>query len=281
MTGILLTILCSTTIALLLKYNDTKIGQPLVLLAGNYLTASLISLLLMVSQPQSGASVRTLFFGMAVAVVFSSSFFAFARAVAFSGTALAQTSSRLSVAIPVILSLFVFKESPSIRQIAGIGLAFFTIFLFYKSLRKRADGVDHGLAKYMYLLLLLLGIGIGDFSMKLFQEIRPIIEKPFFLFIIFTYSFLICSSILLFKKIKVKRHTFYLGMVLGIPNIFSSYFILTALATTPAVVVYPFVNIGIIVLTTLSAYALWKEHLDTWGIISLLTGLGAIVLLSM
>jgi hypothetical protein len=47
MLPLFLTILCSTTIALILKHSDTKQGEPIVLLAGNYLTAGVIGLLLM------------------------------------------------------------------------------------------------------------------------------------------------------------------------------------------------------------------------------------------
>ena len=280
MFAIVMTIFCSTSIALLLKYNDTRVGQPLVLLTGNYLIASIISLIFLIEQGKSVFSFDTFMFGVIVAIIFTASFFIFAKAVAVSGTALAQTSSRLSVAVPVLFSMLMFKESPTIMQISGIFLAFITIFLFYVSVHKNSKEDDHGLTKYLYLVLLFIGIGLGDFSMKIFQGMRPMTEKPFFLFIIFTYSFFICITILLIKKIPVLRPTLYLGMFLGVPNVFSSYFILSALTLYPAVVVYPFINIGIIVLTSVLAYLIWKEKLGFWGILSLSTGVLAIILLS-
>jgi hypothetical protein len=42
MTDLLLTILCSTSIALILKQNDTRQGHPVLLLSGNYFIAAVI-----------------------------------------------------------------------------------------------------------------------------------------------------------------------------------------------------------------------------------------------
>jgi len=44
---LLLTILCSTSIALILKYSDIKKEEPIILLAGNYLVATVISLIIL------------------------------------------------------------------------------------------------------------------------------------------------------------------------------------------------------------------------------------------
>ncbi len=112
MLPLLLTILCSTSIALILKHSDTKQGNPIVLLAGNYLTASVIGLILMLLK-DSSHSFETLIFGALLGFLFVASFFAFAKAVAIAGTALATISSRLSVIIPIIFSIIIFDEQPS------------------------------------------------------------------------------------------------------------------------------------------------------------------------
>ncbi len=67
---LLLTILCSTSIALILKYSDTKKGEPIVLLAGNYLVALLIGLILLILNDTKIFSVETLIFGAGLGLLF-------------------------------------------------------------------------------------------------------------------------------------------------------------------------------------------------------------------
>ena len=136
MLPLFLTILCSTSIALILKHSDTKQGEPIVLLAGNYLTASVIGLLLMLFNSTS-YSIETFVFGALLGLLFVASFFAFARAVAATGTALATISSRLSVIIPIVFSIIFFNEQPSTLKLFGFLFTGITFVFFYFSLLKQ------------------------------------------------------------------------------------------------------------------------------------------------
>ncbi|MBK9099699.1 MAG: hypothetical protein IPM14_16640 [bacterium] len=72
---LLLVILCSTSIALILKFNDTRKGELIVLLAGNYLVASSIALILLLINPSAKFSSQTLLFGAALGFLFVITFF--------------------------------------------------------------------------------------------------------------------------------------------------------------------------------------------------------------
>ena len=185
MIALLLTILCSSSIALILKYNDTRQGNPLLLLAGNYFIAALISYTFVLTDPSATISFETFIFGVLLASLFVASFFAFAKAVGAAGTALATVSSRLSVIVPLLLSIVIYREEPTIFQLIGIFLAFITIILFYFSLRNESERKLR-FNDYFYLLAVLVGIGLNDFCMKVFQQWRPEVEKSYFIFIIFS-----------------------------------------------------------------------------------------------
>ncbi len=116
---LLLTILCSTSIALILKYSDTKKGEPIILLAGNYLVASLIGLILLILNDTKIFSIQTLIFGAGLGLLFVLSFFAYAKAISYAGTGLATTSSRLSVIIPILFSIIFFNELPNDLHLLG------------------------------------------------------------------------------------------------------------------------------------------------------------------
>ena len=278
MISLILTILCSTCIALILKSNATRKGHPVVLLFANYLVAAAISLVFLVTAETFEYAFATFIFAALLAILFVTSFFLFAKAVESAGAALSQTSSRLSVVVPVILSILFFHETPSSFQIAGIILAIVTIVMFYLSIKGEKTNRINALVS-LYLLGLLFGIGIADFSMKLFNVWRPNAEKPFFLFTIFTFAALYTGAVILFRRIRITRQTMMLGAVLGVPNVFSTFFLLLALKQLPAIVVYPAVNIGIIVLTAILAALFWREKMNTYSVFGLACGLLSILLL--
>ncbi|OQX87878.1 hypothetical protein B6D60_03165 [candidate division KSB1 bacterium 4484_87] len=191
MAALFLTIFCSTAIALILKYNEIKSGNIIILLVGNYFVATLIGFYFF--QKSSGdISLFTALFGLMLSFMFVFSFFAFAKGVRAAGTALASLSARLSVLIPVILSMIVFDELPTVWQVAGLFFAVWTIVAFSVSSKKnphrRLSRND-----YFFLAALLIGIGLNDFCMKIFQQVQPMSEKPFFLLMIFGFSFFLTA----------------------------------------------------------------------------------------
>jgi drug/metabolite transporter (DMT)-like permease len=279
MINLLLTILCSTSIALILKYNDTKKGNALLLLSGNYFVASLISLVIFLINDNTTLSLESTLLGAFLGVVFLGSFFAFTQAVRIAGTAIATVSSRISLIVPVVLSIIIFNEKPGLIQFAGFVFVFVTLFLFYKSLS--TVGVQQlNLKDYFYLLLVLFGVGAADFGMKIFEEWRPVDEKSFFLFVIFGSAFVYSMIIFFWQSSKFDVKSFARGNVLGIPNMLSSFFLIGALGQLSAIFVYPVTNIGIIILTAIGAFLFWREKLNKYGLAALAAGIISIILLS-
>ena len=280
MISLILTIICSTSIALILKLNEVRLGNALVLLAGNYFIAAIISLLLLLIQPQVHINIVPVFLGFMLGALFVFSFFSFAKSVAFAGTALATISSRISVVIPTALSILLFQEVPGHFQWLGYLLAAFTLILFYFSLRQSHAG-KLNFKGYFYLFMVFAGIGINDFSLKLFNSYRPESEKHLFLFSIFLSAFLYSTVFVKIKKIPIEKSVLLRGALLGLPNMLSSLFLINALLALPAILVYPIANIGIIVFTMVAAFLLWQEGLNRFGILALVAGSVAIALMSL
>ncbi len=278
MFDLIFTVLCSTTIALILKQNDRQSGNILLLLSANYFVATVIGLIVWGSQSTKIFSWQPVLFGALLGGLFVFSFFAFAKAVAAAGTALATVSARLSVIIPVIFSIIFFGENPDPKNWIGFLLTLVTIFFFYKSLGSNSQKKLR-LENYFFILAVLVGIGINDFSMKIFNEWRPESETGLFLLSIFFFAFIYSILIVAMQKIKFSKATLVRGAVLGIPNIFSTFFLIGALKALPAIRVYPTVNISVIILTALAAAGLWRETLNRPGIAALVSGSLAIVLL--
>lgn len=277
---LILTILCSSSIALILKFNAARKGHPVVMLMGNYFTASITAAILIFLKGNVQYSTEALLFGLVLGVMFISSFFVFAKAVEYAGTALATVSSRLSVFIPVVLVIVLFGEVPHTKTYFGFVSTIITIVLFYFSLNRKEQIQEHK-NKYLFLIGVMIFIGINDFAMKLFQLLRSTSEEGFFVYMIFTTAFFTGVIVILLSKIKIYAKDVYTGFVLGIPNVFSTIFLLAALNSLPAMMVYPVMNIGVILFTTISAYIIWKERLNKFGISAIILGTAAILLLGL
>jgi len=280
MIDLVLTIFCSTSIALIIRYSGTQNEKPIILLAANYFVASIISLFY-IFYFESHFSTEVVIFGLFLGLLFVLSFFAFTKAVSLAGTALATVSSRLSVIVPLIFSIIIFNEIPSSNQIIGIILAIVTIWFFYLSLKNSKNQSQNNKVKYLYLIAVLLGIGINDFSMKIFQQTYSEFEKPYFLFAIFFSAFLYSIVFIKTYNIKLEKNTIVKGAILGIPNVYSTIFLIGALSQLPAVLVFPLTNIGIILLTAILAGLIFKERLNLYGMVSLTLGLISVLFLSL
>jgi drug/metabolite transporter (DMT)-like permease len=277
---LILAIICSSSLALILKHGHVKNANIAMLINGNYLTASLIALGFILFKYGFHYSIEAVLFGAVLGILLAGTFVIYSKAINLAGTALATVSARLSVLIPVLLSIMLFGESPNIKMIFGFLLALVTLYMFYLSLKNHNSG-STSKNKYLYLLALLLGIGLIDFSMKLYEHKFLPEEKGVFVFTIFFSAFIYTLVYLLVKKIKFDKSTYNLGLILGIPNVLSIHFLLAALSQVPAIVVFPIMNIGVIVVTATAAYLIWKEKINLYGRIAIVLGIAAILLLKL
>ncbi|HMU41667.1 MAG TPA: EamA family transporter [Ignavibacteriaceae bacterium] len=277
---LILAIFCSSSLALILKHGRVKNSNTVLLINGNYATASFFSLAFIIFKQEFNYSFEVLLFGAGLGILFAVTFVIYSKAISLAGTALATVSARLSVLIPVLFSILFFGESPNIKMIFGFVLALVTLYLFYLSLKNHGS-VEGRKGKYIYLISLLVGIGFVDFSMKIFEQNFPISEKGIFVFTIFFSAFIYTAIYLLVKKIRFDKSTFNLGLILGIPNVLAIHFLLAALSMLPAIIVFPIQNIGVIVITAVAAYLIWKEQINLYGKIAIAVGIAAILLLKL
>ena len=275
-----LTIICSTSLVLILKHGSVKKSNILLLINGNYLTASVFALGFIVYKGGFHFSVNATLFAMGLGILFAETFVIYSRAINYAGTALATVSARLSILIPVLTSIILYGEKPSLQMLVGFVLVLVTLFFFYLSLKNHGN-LSESTAKYFYLFLLLVGIGFVDLSMKIFERNFPIDEKGTFVFQIFSFAFIYTMARILISKIRFDKETYKIGLVLGFPNVLAIHFLLAALSVLPAIIVFPIQNIGVIVLTAIAAYLFWKEQINLYGKIALVFGIAAILLLKL
>lgn len=217
--------------------------------------------------------------------IFITTFFLMAHTTQVRGVSVATVASKMSLAIPVVFSLFVFKYAVSSLDAwnyLGIFLAFVSIWLVS---RKRKVSEAH-VFNFRFLLLplavFLLG-GLIDTSLNYVNHhyIDAAIE-PIYPIFIFSAAFITGAIVCLVKRVKFGWKELTGGIYLGVPNYFSIFFQLKALSAfdNNGAIVYPALNIGIIIGSTLLAIILFKEKLTRLNYIGVLLALVVIFLLS-
>lgn len=221
-------------------------------------------------------------FAMILGMTFIFTFFIFALSSQKVGVALTSVASKMSVIIPVIAGIILLNEQVSILAITGIVLA---LIAFYLSLGGGANSSFP--RKYVILpVILFIGNGINDTIMKYSEHhfIENSNELTLFLAVIFLTS-LIMGSIIstaryAHKKRPVSYKTIIAGTILGLLNFGSTFYILKSMGVYESAVVFPIANAGIVSLSALTGYILFREKLNRMNWAGILLAILAILLIA-
>ena len=132
----------------------------------------------------------------------------------------------------------------------------------------------------MGLVWLLLCGGMADAMSKIYEEIGWPSLAPQFLLFTFGTALPLCAALMLSKNERVGKWEWAFGLLIGIPNFFSSKFLLRALVDVPAVVAYPVYSVATILVVTLAGVVLFRERLEKKQWLGLGIILAALVLLN-
>ncbi len=217
----------------------------------------------------------TIVLGVIGGILFLASFFLFQQGIKKNGIVLASIFMKLGVLIPVLMSIIIFRESPKILQIIGIVLSIAAIIVFNFDKKGLSTGAKIGL-----LIILLVVSGFTDSMVNIYNKIGNSGLNDFFLLLIFFFAG-ICSVILYFvKKEKMGVWDLVFGVLIGIPNYFSSRFLMLSLKSVPAVVAYPVYSVATILVITVVGIIAFKEAISKQKIIGLVLVVAAVAALA-
>jgi len=278
-----LAILCSASIALIFKYTENTDTNRYVITSANYFIAFVTSLIMIVYRRLLDGVVREMPFiddvalfmendqhilspyssiiwgiliGAVAGIFFFLSFVYYQKSVRDNGVGISGTVAKLGILIPMIFSILIWREFPTSVQWVGILLSLVSIVVINLS-KKSIKTFDF---KPTVLLLFIFG-GMAEFSNKIYQKYALNDYKDVFLFTIFFVAFLISVSYTVNKKAKVKLSDILTGFAVGIPNLFSSYFLILSLDTLKTSVAFPIYSAGSIVLINIGGLLIYRERL--------------------
>ncbi|MBA6155068.1 DMT family transporter [Tenacibaculum sp. S7007] len=180
------------------------------------------------------------------------------------GLSVASVAGKMSVVIPIIVGIFVYKESVGLVKIIGILMALIAVYLS----SAKSDTSPVKFKNLLFPLLLFVGSGCIDAGLK-YVESTYVSDGavPMFLATIFGCAFILGTFVVITQMIngKFKFHWKNLvgGIALGIPNYYSMEFLIKALQTKglESSTLFTINNVSIVILTTVFALAFFKEKL--------------------
>lgn len=283
MTFILFSALCSVILAHLLKSIETRKLSTINVLTVNYLVAVVVAAGLNISDGQSVIPDFPLWFFLFAVVVgclFIVNFFIFSKSVDRNGLGVSIASMRVSLLIPILVSVIIYGEVFNLRKVAGIVVVFIAMALFISARRS----IDIKRVSNHLLLIALFGItGLVDSSLKVFErEMLGTATEAHFMTTLFLVSFITGLSVSLWKgdiKNLNFREVFY-GAAIGIPNLFSTILLIKALTLVDASAAYSLVNLLVIAGGTFVGIFFWKDKVTPKEWLGLFFALIAILLLA-
>ena len=272
MIDLALSICCSSLIFVIFKLYDVYKIETLFAIISNYFVACLVGLYFYsgevkpVQVSEQPWFLGTLLLGFLFIVVFN----LMAKTSQTVGVSVASVATKMSLVVPVIFGVLVYKETLGFLKVGGILMALAAVY--FASIKKRE--VSFKRSDLILPILVFLGSGIIDTSIKYVQEVHITEEEfPLFSATVFAAAAFVGLVFIIYKalksQLKINFKNILGGIALGIPNYFSIYYLLRALQNPSlnSASVFTINNVAIVMLSTLLGIILFKEQISpkNWG----------------
>ena len=199
-----------------------------------------------------------------------------------SGVTITSLSSKLSVVLPTLAGVLLFQEKLGLQVTIGIILALVALVLVVGGGNKSASGTQR--TNWVLPILIFFGTGTGDILMKLNEQRNAADDMSFMIAFIYLIAMLFGVILVSYDLIrgisKWQNKSIVGGVALGVINFFSTYFIFHAMRCFDNVVLFPVYNIGVVCLTALIGWLLFKEKLTWKNYLGLAFAIIAVVLIT-
>lgn len=286
MFNLILAIISSALVSITMRVSEGRIKNNISMLSVNYVICMILSIVYTGTNNffQTGEGL-----GTAIALGTVNGFFyifglvLFQNSVKQNGVVLSSIFMKLGIMMPLIISIVLFHEIPTLVQSVGFIMAIIAIVLINLK-EKNTDTTFEKSEKVkiqkLSLVLVLAGCGMADGMSKIYQELGADTYEEVFLVFTFVIALFLSIVLVAIKKQKITKNELVYGAMLGVPNYFSARFLLKALGEIPAVVAYPTFSIGTIAVITLTGIVGFKEKITKLQLLAIGLIAIAVVLLN-
>lgn len=225
-------------------------------------------------------------FAFIIGTLFISLFLLMGKSSQENGIGITSVTVKMSLAIPVTMAIFLYNEQVYFTKVLGIIGALIGVFLI--TYKKKSERKKKTAGNFIYLPILFIGSGLldtllnyvekeasGDLSLALFSAIGFGIAG--------IIGFVVLVGALFTGKQNLAWRNVVGGVVLGVPNFFSIYFLMMAVRYPDLddSVTYALNNVGIVMASFLIGIIAFKESTTMLKIIGGMIAVAAIILLSL
>jgi len=274
---LILAIVSSMLVSVIMRVSEKYSRNNLSMLAMNYLMCSILGMMQtgrMELFPAHGGLPLTLGLGVISGMLYLGGFALYQWNIRRNGVVLPATFMKLGVIVPTLMAMLVFGEHPRMIQIAGIVAAIAAILL----MQGKGEQRDRSIGA---LVLLMLAGGGADGMSKIFEELGPAELKGHFMMYTFAVALILCVILCLVKGQKLALPDALFGLAIGVPNYFSSWFLLLSLEYVPATVAFPSFSVGTIIAVALVSAICFRERLGRRKLLALGVILAALAMLNL
>lgn len=284
---LLLSVLASTLIFVVFKLFGKFQVNTLHAIVINYFVACFSGLVAYTGtvEIQQIPSYGWFYYTLALGTLFIIVFNLMALTTQRSGLSVVSVATKMSVVIPILFGIFYYKDHLGVLKVIGIVLALAAVYL---ASIKSKTGVTIQKKNLIFPILVFVGSGIIDTSIK-YLEGTYIAEAdvPIFSATIFAAAATLGILILIVQAIRGKFHFQWKnvigGIVLGVPNYFSIYFLVKALRSgvMDSSGIFTVNNVAIVMASTLVGILVFREKLIPKNWLGIILAVISIILVSL
>ncbi len=253
----------------------------------NYLTAFFISVWVLSQEQDFEFSKLTYVLGISNGVTYAAGFELFTLGIRLSGIVVTAALVRLSIVVPILVSMLFWQEIPNLWQTIGLVLTFVAIPLLsqrekeptYKFTPDRPE-VSQGLG-FVVVITILVITGISRLTMKAFNEMCPIDEKSLYMSLLFGVATIIYLGICLYQRTWPNWWEVAYGTLIGICNVGGSWALLIALDKVSALIAFPMSSSGGVLFTMFVGMVFLRERLSRTSFIGALFAIVALIFVNL
>ena len=272
MLSLCLSVLSSSLVSIVMRISTGRVKHNLGMLTMNYIVCALLAGLF--GGYQGALNLGDLRIGTVLAMgtvngaLYLAGFVLMQLNIRKNGVVLSSIFQKLGLLVTLVISVVFYREIPDLLQ--GIGFVIALAAIVLMNYQKGSTGVGSRAA----LLAMLLSCGMADAMSKIFTESGVAALEGQFLFYTFAVAMGLCAVIMTVKGQKIGMREALFGTLIAVPNYFASVFLLGALESLSAVIVYPVFSVGTILAVTLAGVLAFRERLakQQW------IGIGAILI---
>ena len=287
---LILNILFSSCFILCVKWVQGRPSMDTVTVgAVNYLAAAICALPGFLNSTPSEQVVHACWTGAAMGGCYFSAFFFLLYAVHWVGASQSAAVSRVSLVVPIAAGIWLWGERPDGFQVAGILIAFISLFLIGRTnvvtppenddnndrpAESPVPATTSGWSAFFVLGAFFLICGASRLTQQACSHLSggPV-DSPAFLQFAFLAAGIASAVVLAWRKKKITGSETLVGMALGATNILQSHYILCSLNLFDGFLVFTVTSTGGLILTTIIAVFYFRERLSwqSWLAIGLST----------